>query len=325
MSRPNTPKLGSNRGSLTPKVSSPIDSILRISQNASVFVESVNPLSNSQYKKIEEDDTDQVEDTTVSIPLDEQPVRVQSSPQQRQLSPQQRQFSPQQRQFTPQQQVPQTQYNQNNEVFITPQQQFITVDPLLESLDRRTLLYLAIFQGGGSFVVNFGLNFLIAWAMYNNAPGNIVSFASGLTSIIADVAVTAFVIPFATAIIGTLLVKNDLRSGKLVKPVDKRWLDQIYFRYIPHDQRWRWLIPRALVIGIYFFLLFFPLTILIVYLAHTDGSMAAEWDYIAFKGYWGGLEGALCMPIIAFIPMATKDVKSMTLPVHLPTPGPMAV
>lgn len=304
MSRNNSPKVTGSpakRGSITPKVSSPMDSILRLSQNASMFVESVNPLSESgKYKRIENED---IQEATTDIPLDDNRQAGQSS---QQAYPQ-----------AHPQAYPQSQYNQQPAVYVqTNPAAVVMVDPLLEPLNTRTLLYIFVYQMVGSFVINFGLCFLIAWAMYNDQPGNVVGYASGLTSAIADVAVTAFVVPLACCLIGTCLIKGDLRMGKIIQPIDKRWLNLRVFRAVPTDQRWRWLIPRALVIGFYFFLLFFPATIGFLYAAHPSGFMTAEWNYIAFKGYWSALEGALCMPLIAFIPLATKEVQQVPLAVR---------
>ncbi len=39
-------------------------------------------------------------------------------------------------------------------------------------------------------------------------------------------------------------------------------------------------------------------------MATENRGMTAKWDFIAFKGYWGGIEGMIFMPIIAFITIA---------------------
>jgi len=313
MSRNNSPRItvtgspaSSKRGSMTPKLSSPIDSILRLSQNASMFVESVSPLSESgKYKKIANEDHGH--DETTDIPLDDHrdvPVGQQAREQVYPYS--------------------QAQYNQQPAVYLqTNPAAVVMADPILEPLTTRTLVYIFVYQLVGSFVINFGLCFLIAWAMYNDQPGNLVGYADGLTSAIADVAVTAFVVPLACCLIGTCLIKMDLRVGKIIQPIDKRWLNLRIFRAVPTDQRWRMLVPRAVVIAFYFFLIFFPATVGFLYAAHPSGAMTAEWNYIAFKGYWSGLLGALCMPIIAFIPLATKEVHQV--PVAVRPNGPTAV
>ncbi len=69
--------------------------------------------------------------------------------------------------------------------------------------------------------------------MYHHLPRNTIAFSQSLTCIVSDVTVTSFLIPCLSCIIGSLLVWNDLRQGKLITPIDKRWLQLPIFKIVP--------------------------------------------------------------------------------------------
>jgi len=171
-------------------------------------------------------------------------------------------------------------------------------------ITTKQILYLTLFQGVGSGVVNFVINFLIAYAMYHNLPNNTIAFSSTLTCIVSDVIVTSFLIPCLTGIIGTLLIRNDLRVGKLVTPIDHRYLDLPIFKIIPKGHTWLDVVKRSVMFGFIGVVVFMPATLVFIYIGTENRGMRALWSYVAFKGYWGGLEAMMLSPILAFISIA---------------------
>jgi hypothetical protein len=181
----------------------------------------------------------------------------------------------------------------------------------LSPITLKQKLYLLGMQGLGSGVVNVAVNLLVAFLMYRHLPHNAVPWAGSMTCVVSDVLVTAFLIPCLTAIIATPLIRFDLRAAKLVTPVDSRYLSLPLFKYIPTGQSWREVLKRAVLFGFVGVAAFAPVTLLIIYACTGTRGMRAMWDYVAFKGYWGGLEAAILSPVLAFITVAQRQ------PAHL--------
>lgn len=177
----------------------------------------------------------------------------------------------------------------------------------LKPITRKQILYLLLFQGVGSGAITFGINFLIAYLMYRDLPNNTIPFSGSLTCIVSDVAVTAFLVPCLTCIIGYGLIRNDLRVGKLISPIAHRYLDLTLLRNIPNGQNWVDVVKRSIMFGVIGVVLFAPLTLIFIYIATGDNGMAAVWPYILFKGYWGAVEATLLAPVLAFVVVA-QDV-----------------
>jgi len=90
----------------------------------------------------------------------------------------------------------------------------------------------------------------------------------------------------------------------MVTPIDIRWLDLPIFKPIPTGQKWFEILLRAICFGIMGVIVFFPLTILLIFAATGKNGMTAKWTFIVFKGYWGGLVGMIVAPILGFIDIA---------------------
>jgi len=178
--------------------------------------------------------------------------------------------------------------------------QFSQRDPLA----IKQILYLLIFQGIGSGIINFGLNFLIAWAIYHNQQT--IPFSGVVNCIIGDLFVTSFVIVFLCTIIGTILAAFDARKGLLVTPIDSRWLLHPAFQFLPKRNDWLSVFLRAVILAVGVTIFYVPTTILIIYLA-AGHEMTVTWNYIVFKGIWGAAEGMLVTPFVAFIAIATRN------------------
>jgi len=159
-------------------------------------------------------------------------------------------------------------------------------------------------QGVGAGVVNFIINFLIAYGMYRDLPDNTIAFSNSLTCIVSDVTVTSFLIPCLTGLIGYALIRNDLRVGKLISPIDHRWLEHPIFRHIPTGNTWSGVLKRSVVFGFIGVVVFMPLTVVFIFIASGTDGMEARWAFVVFKGWWGGLEAMLITPFLAFIAIA---------------------
>jgi len=170
-------------------------------------------------------------------------------------------------------------------------------------LTVKQLLYIVVMQGLGSFAINFGINALIAWLMYRDIGR--IPLAGSLTCIVSDLAVTSFAITALTCLIGTVLVKNDLRQGKIVRPIDRRWLlCPIYKKKVPTGCDWKSVLFRSIELGLIATVLYTLPTELIMIGAARNG-MQIEWNFVIFKGVWGGIEGMIVGPYCAMIALAT--------------------
>jgi hypothetical protein len=137
-------------------------------------------------------------------------------------------------------------------------------------------------------------------------------FAGALTCVASDVIVTAFLIPLLTGIIGTALIRNDLRVGKLITPIDACHLALPIFKIIPTGQSWMDIIKRSLLFGCFGVVAFAPVTLSIIYLCTGTRGMQAVWNYVCFKGYWGGIEAMILSPMLAFIAVAQELSRTST-------------
>lgn len=177
----------------------------------------------------------------------------------------------------------------------------------LVPISRKQWLYLVLFQGVGSGVVNLLLNLLIAYLMFRQVPGNIIPFGQGLTCIASDIVVTSFLIPCMTGLIGFVLLKNDLRQAKLITPIDRRYLLLPVFKYIPQGHSLVQVVKRSLVFGFAGAIVFGPATLLLIYLSTGGQAMTAVWGYVAFKGCWSAIVALLVSPLLAFVVIAYAD------------------
>jgi len=171
-------------------------------------------------------------------------------------------------------------------------------------------LYVLGMQGVGAGVLNGLINGVLAYVMYRHSPLNTIAFSGTLTCVVSDVIITAFLIPCLTGIIGTALVHNDLRLGKLITPIDHHHLAHPMFKHVPTGQSWMDIVKRSILFGFLGVLVFAPVTLLIIYMCTGTRGMQAVWGYVAFKGYWGGLEAMILSPMLAFIAIAQEPSNS---------------
>jgi len=75
-------------------------------------------------------------------------------------------------------------------------------------------------------------------------------------------------------------------------------------KLVPTGHTWVDVLKRSVVFGFLGVVLFAPVTMIIIYLATKNNEMQAVWHYVAFKGYWGGLEAMFLSPLLAFIAIA---------------------
>eukprot|EP01112_Ceratiomyxa_fruticulosa_P014815 TRINITY_DN4290_c0_g1_i1.p1 TRINITY_DN4290_c0_g1~~TRINITY_DN4290_c0_g1_i1.p1 ORF type:complete len:243 (-),score=46.82 TRINITY_DN4290_c0_g1_i1:667-1395(-) len=169
-------------------------------------------------------------------------------------------------------------------------------------LTLKQVLYLVIFQGVGSGIVNFGINFLIAYLIYPHSDGWRLSYSSNITCVVSDVIVTSVILPFLCCAIGSGLVKLDLKAGKMVTYADPRLLTHPLVCWIPNGITFKRVIFRAVVLTFAFMILFDPITLLAFYGSDVrQNGMLELWDFVLFKGYWGAIFGALVTPVNALV------------------------
>ncbi|KYQ88804.1 hypothetical protein DLAC_10601 [Tieghemostelium lacteum] len=172
-------------------------------------------------------------------------------------------------------------------------------------LSRAQWLYLVIGQGLIPLVINFFINLFLTWAIFPKGDGEYIPFAGQLTCIFSDVIVTAFVLSCISTILGAVLVTWDLRKGKMVSPIDERWLHHPVLSWVPLGIHYRVILKRAVLFGIFSVVAVAPLTLALIYAAVGSQGMLLKWSYYIFKAIWCAALAAILSPIIAFILLAS--------------------
>ncbi|GAM23690.1 hypothetical protein SAMD00019534_068650 [Acytostelium subglobosum LB1] len=170
-------------------------------------------------------------------------------------------------------------------------------------------VYLLVAQGVVAGIVNFFVNLFITWIIYSKESGALIDFSGQLTCILSDIIVTSFLLPVIMCLIGSILVTLDLRKGKLIKPIDRRWLDSAFVCWIPQGIYYRCILLRAVIFGMLGVLLFAPPTLIALFLATRPGGgdMLIKWTFYIFKGSWCALFAFVVAPCIAFILAASYE------------------
>lgn len=152
---------------------------------------------------------------------------------------------------------------------------------------RFTAAQYLIFQSVGSVFVNGGANAGFALG-FRDTP---VVPLWGRSSIAFDTVLSAFLLSALTVLIGSLFVRNDMRSGR-VPPLDWRRADRKVLRWFPHN-----IWTRALIFGPLFTLAVVPLTLGGLALAGFDGLSYPA--FFVFKVTFASVLGMVVTPINA--------------------------
>lgn len=148
--------------------------------------------------------------------------------------------------------------------------------------------YLILEQGLGAVLINFVLNFAIAWAAFR---GMAAVPMWGTQSIAGDTIGTSFVLPFLTCLIVTPLARREVSRGRL--PAFERGRADVSVLGLLPTTTFR----RALVLGAAATVLFAPIAILVFHSAGLGGVDAGTFVWVK-AAYAGGLAG-IVTPLIA--------------------------
>jgi hypothetical protein len=148
--------------------------------------------------------------------------------------------------------------------------------------------YLVLEQGVGAVLLNFVINFAIAWAAFR---GMSAVPMWGPQSIAGDTLATSFLLPFLTVLILTPLARREVTRGRLPA-----------FERVPADSAVLRLLPsatfrRAVGLGAAATALIAPLAILAFHTAALDGIDAVSFMWI--KAAYAGILAGIVSPLIA--------------------------
>jgi hypothetical protein len=152
--------------------------------------------------------------------------------------------------------------------------------------------YLFVEQPIGSFIVNFLLNALIAWAMFRHLTALPMW---GQESIGGDTIGTCFMLPFLTVLITRPLIGRDIRNGKAVPEQAREQIPLL--RHLPPTP-----VRRGLVLGLAVMIVVAPLLILALRLAGVSSIPMPAFVWV--KAVWSAILGALLAPWIALAVVA---------------------
>lgn len=157
--------------------------------------------------------------------------------------------------------------------------------------------FLVVDEVIGSSIVNFAINGALAWLTYRSLP-SVPLF--GRTSMAADTAVTALVLPLLTALIGTPLVRLGVARGKLPRPdapppsrAPSRSLSRSLSRWRPRSS-----VARGLVLGVASLLWVAAPCILVFALVGPASLPTARFIWV--KASFAAALGALVTPLIGW-------------------------
>jgi hypothetical protein len=148
--------------------------------------------------------------------------------------------------------------------------------------------FLLLEQGVGAGVVNFGLNALIAWAMFRSAESVPLW---GQQSIMVDTIGTCVMLPLMTSLIVTRVAHGQMRRGKMSALGWSRTSHPV-LAWLPAGT-----VKRGLVLGAVCALVLAPLAFL--YLRVLQVEQLGLGEFILFKAGFAALAGVLVTPVIA--------------------------
>ena len=148
--------------------------------------------------------------------------------------------------------------------------------------------YLVLEQGLGAVLVNFALNFAIAWAAFR---GMAAVPMWGSQSIAGDTIATSFLLPFLTCLIVTPLAQREVGRGRL-PAFERDRADVALLARLPRST-----LRRAAVLGLVATLLFAPIAIAVFHAAGLDGSDARTFMWV--KAAYAALLAGIVTPPIA--------------------------
>ncbi len=163
--------------------------------------------------------------------------------------------------------------------------------------------YLVFEQGLGAILINFGLNFGIAWAMFRGLSAVPMW---GTQSIAGDTIGTSFVLPFLTCLIVTPLVRREVTRGRL-PPFERGPADYRLLAWLPNTA-----FRRALVFGATATALVSPIAILAFLAAGLDGIGPGAFMWI--KAAYAGLLAGIVSPLIAARALADTGSQGRAVP-----------
>jgi hypothetical protein len=148
--------------------------------------------------------------------------------------------------------------------------------------------YLVLEQGLGAVLINFALNFAIAWAAFR---GMSAVPMWGTQSIAGDTIGTSFVLPFLTCLIVTPLARREVTRGRL-PAFERGRVDGSVLGLLPSTT-----FRRALVLGATATVLIAPIAIVAFHSAGLDGIEAGTFMWI--KAAYAGVLAGIVTPLIA--------------------------
>lgn len=140
----------------------------------------------------------------------------------------------------------------------------------------------------GGIIVNFGINAVIAWAVFRSlAP---VPFY-GMMSVYGDILGMAFILPFCVCLFVTLDARRKMRAGRF-SGIDREEWGRGYLAKLPEHLGWRSAFWGA-VFGV------FCAPLLLWMNLGAGVSEMALWDFVYFKGGVAALMSAmLTFPVV---------------------------
>ncbi|KAN0040023.1 hypothetical protein ACTA71_011907 [Dictyostelium dimigraforme] len=173
---------------------------------------------------------------------------------------------------------------------------------------RKQWFYFIVNQAVANFVLNFILNFFLTWLMYPKTENYWITFSGKFTEcIFTDITVTCIVLPFLSNIAGSFMVTLDLRKGKMIQPIDERWLNHPLIRRVPTGIYWKSVLKRSVMLGCVGLILAGPISLILIYVAVGSDGMLLKWTFCIFKGFWCAFYAMLVCPFIAFIIVASYN------------------
>ena len=148
--------------------------------------------------------------------------------------------------------------------------------------------YLALEQGLGAVLINFVLNFGIAWAGFRSMSAIPMW---GAQSIAGDTIGTSFFLPLLTCLIVTPLARREVTRGRL--PAFEHGLGDYPLLASLPNTTWR----RGLVLGVAATALIAPIVIFAFHSAGLDGIAPRPFMWI--KATYAGVLAGIVTPLVA--------------------------
>ncbi|KAI5477523.1 hypothetical protein MNV49_006310 [Pseudohyphozyma bogoriensis] len=182
----------------------------------------------------------------------------------------------------------------------------------------------------GAAIVDGGINFAIAYAMYHGQD-NVTMWDINHNTVAGDFGVTTFIQGILTMIIVSSMVHLDVRKGTLVKPLASPWPtwvdesaaegeevvkgsptnDLLNFAATPSFgafcQKLFWTVWKGAVISAIYFFPFWGITVAAVAPRWSSRNMAHTWTPMIIKLVYGFTLGLLMNPIIALLAMGSVE------------------